>query len=236
MAAKPFIAARISEDLNLKLDDYSKATGESRTQILLNALSTYLGYSPNSETKERASDRLTRLEEKVVELERILKESKQFLPIEEGKNESKESIKPEIQSDNINDNKPDNRKQEKPVQGVINIDNNKDNIPDNDIDNITDNSQTSIVSEAVRHPDSQYGEYLGQMKSKEVMKLPELKTMDPVKLRNKLTATKRLKTRRSRIDPYTLFLTLLDKDNSKKQEFLWDVYKSENALITVDNT
>lgn len=227
MAAKPFVAARIPEELHLKLDEYSKITSESRTQILINALSTYIGYFPTQGEKESSSDRLSRLEAKVTELECILKEPKRFLLVENSKSEPEpeKTVIPETQFNNTSDN----RVEKEAVQGVIDIENNTDNILDDNTDNKSDNIQIAIIDEVIHHPDSQYGEYLGKLKTKEVMDLPELKVMDIPKLRNKLTGIKRLKARRDKIGSYVLFLTLLDKENSKKQEFLWHVYKTENT-------
>lgn len=74
MGAKPFIAARISEDLNQKLEEHSKITGESKTQALVNALTNYLGISVDR--KEGVDDRLKILEQKIVALEDFTKEIK----------------------------------------------------------------------------------------------------------------------------------------------------------------
>lgn len=78
MATKPFIAARIPESLSLKLDEHSKATGESKTQALINALAAYLGVSLADQDNEPATDRLSLLEQRVSDLERLIKRPQQI--------------------------------------------------------------------------------------------------------------------------------------------------------------
>jgi hypothetical protein len=231
MAAKPFIAARISEDLNLKLDDYLKITGESRTQAILNALSAYIGYSPNKEVGDSASDRLTLLEKKVAELESILKEPKQISLLQDSSSKAPKNL--QLTTDNIFDNVEQNEFS-KDNQGVINLDNNADNDSDN-TDN-TDNSEASTTEAGLKHPSSQYGDYLGQMRTQDVPSLPGLELQDVKKIKSKLNNTSQLKgVKVARINPYILFLTILDKGEGKKKELLWDVYKTENIPITADN-
>src|SRR6476646_2010022 len=81
MTAKPFISARIPQDLLEQLESRADATGESKTEILVEALKEYLDPKEPS-TEERASlekrlrnfeqwatNRLTSIEEKVEELD-----------------------------------------------------------------------------------------------------------------------------------------------------------------------
>ncbi len=108
MADKPFIAARIPESLSLKLEEHSKNTGESKTQALINALCAYLGYSPEGEEKESASDRLSLLEKKVEELEKLLREPQQISLLDLPEVLPKQA-KPKTKADKITDNKSDNK-------------------------------------------------------------------------------------------------------------------------------
>jgi len=104
MANKPFIAARIPESLNVKLEEHSKATGEGKTQVLINALYAYLGFTPETENKENASDRLSLLEAKVAELERMLKEPHQISLLDTSAVTAKKpgaKVKPDNKVDNI---------------------------------------------------------------------------------------------------------------------------------------
>lgn len=107
MASKPFIAARIPEGLNLKLDEHSKATGESRTQALINALATYLGYTSEAPSEQSASDRLSLLEKRVQELEKVWKEPQQILLLDIA-SEPEIKLQPLTKTDPKTDNKIDN--------------------------------------------------------------------------------------------------------------------------------
>lgn len=83
MTAKPFISARIPQDLLEQLESRADATGESKTEILVEALKEYLDpkeQKPSTEERlsleqrlrafeQWATNRLTRIEEKVEELD-----------------------------------------------------------------------------------------------------------------------------------------------------------------------
>jgi hypothetical protein len=83
MTAKPFISARIPQDLLEQLESRADATGESKTDILVEALKEYLdpkepGTEERSSLEQRlrafeqwAVSRLTSIEEKVEELEHL---------------------------------------------------------------------------------------------------------------------------------------------------------------------
>lgn len=68
MANKSFITARIPDELNEKLESYAEETGESKTNILIDALNKYLN-SNNSK-----SDIDINLEERVKYLENFVYE------------------------------------------------------------------------------------------------------------------------------------------------------------------
>ena len=75
--SKPFIAARVPEGLNEALEKHVDATGESRTAAIINALSSYLKWAEAGVDKTiSAGDRLSKLEEKVADLERLVKKGK----------------------------------------------------------------------------------------------------------------------------------------------------------------
>jgi Fe2+ transport system protein B len=73
---KPFLAARIPHSLENALESHVEFTGESKTQSIINALSAYLKWSENGEVSN-ASDRLSKVERKVAELEQLLKTPQQ---------------------------------------------------------------------------------------------------------------------------------------------------------------
>jgi len=149
MVTKPFLAARIPEDLNTKLEEHSASTGEGRTQVVINALAKYLNFTPESKSEESAGDRLSLLEKKVAELENLIKEPKQFLPLKNNPSRIPTDLK--ITSDNV----PDNAGQDESFensQGVINLDNDSDNVrdktPDNEFDNASESRRINPIRNA----------------------------------------------------------------------------------------
>lgn len=145
MATKPFIAARIPEDLNTRLEEHSESTGERRTQALINALAKYLNFAPSSKNEESAGDRLSILEKKVTELESILKEPRQISFLDVSSSLSKEAALPKIKVDNASDN----REVVKTDIDVIKSDNTSDNIYETASENLPnelDNRQMSEIS------------------------------------------------------------------------------------------
>jgi hypothetical protein len=70
--ASPFFSGRIPQDLYNRIEHHTKQSGESKTQILINALSAYLGYEiPVSSRSEIESikTRLAALESAVKEIQ-----------------------------------------------------------------------------------------------------------------------------------------------------------------------
>lgn len=72
MTSKPFLAARIPEEINQALNEHCKTTGESKTTAVINALREYLWIPSSKDEDSNASDRLATLEEKVAQLEQKL--------------------------------------------------------------------------------------------------------------------------------------------------------------------
>lgn len=72
MTSKPFLAARIPEEISQALNEHCKTTGESKTTAVINALREYLWISSSKDEDSNASDRLATLEEKVAQLEQKL--------------------------------------------------------------------------------------------------------------------------------------------------------------------
>lgn len=91
---KPFLAARIPYGLEQALEAHVKSTNESKTQTIIKALGTYLKWS-GEDSNPNASDRLSKLERKVIELEKLLKTPQQtsFL-------DTNTVIKKDIKTDN----------------------------------------------------------------------------------------------------------------------------------------
>ena len=66
---KPFVAARIPQNIADKLQSHCKKEGIGKTDVIVNALAQYLGCSIENPIETKAIDRLTVLEEKVAKLE-----------------------------------------------------------------------------------------------------------------------------------------------------------------------
>lgn len=106
-SGKPFLAARIPEGLDKALQDYVDLNGGSRTDILIDALSVYLGWSNGEQPKPATSDRLSRLEQRLETLETEIYRPKQtsLLTGEAGVQEEYSTVIKQ-------DNKPDDSSQE----------------------------------------------------------------------------------------------------------------------------
>lgn len=118
---KPFLAARIPYGLEKALEDHVKSTNESKTQTIIKALGTYLKWSEEN-SSPNASDRLSKLERKVTELEKLLRTPQQtsFL-------DADPVIKRDINIDNKTDNKKENSKSKPKISSVITEDIKTDN-------------------------------------------------------------------------------------------------------------
>jgi hypothetical protein len=76
-SGKPFLAARIPEELDDLLQKHTESTGESRTDSLINALAAYLGWNNDEARKPANYDRLSWLEKRIDELEAEVYKPKQ---------------------------------------------------------------------------------------------------------------------------------------------------------------
>lgn len=73
--AKPFIAARIPQNIADHLETRCQQDNVGKTEIIINALAQYLGCSIENPIETNAIDRLATLEEKVKHLEALVNES-----------------------------------------------------------------------------------------------------------------------------------------------------------------
>lgn len=114
---KPFLAARIPYGLEQALEAHVKSTNESKTQAVIKALGAYLKWSDEG-SSPNASDRLSRLEKKVAELEKLLKTPQQtsFL-------DADTVIKKDIKTDNKKENPEPRPKISSVITEDIKVDN-----------------------------------------------------------------------------------------------------------------
>ena len=125
---KPFVAARIPQELEAALEKHTQSTGESKTTAIINALSQYVGWSESGEKKTSSSDRLSKLEEKVEELEKLIKTPQQL------------GIESVIEVDNKTDKKQESQKTRKPEKKEKDSEKAKIQNTDNKIDKHIDNN------------------------------------------------------------------------------------------------
>jgi hypothetical protein len=131
---KPFLAARIPHSLESALESHVESTGESKTQTVINALGKYLKWSENLESPD-ASDRLSILERKVSELEKLLDANKQ------AENSDNSSV---IKKDINFDNKVDSFKSPAEPIAVIKNHSNSDNNKNSKIEEVK-HKDTSVL-------------------------------------------------------------------------------------------
>ena len=93
---KPFLAARIPHDLERALEAHIEESGETKTQLIINAIGSYIKWSADGD-RPIASDRLSTLEAKVAEIGRLIKTPQQQNLLD---------IQPVIKDVKQTDNKP----------------------------------------------------------------------------------------------------------------------------------
>jgi hypothetical protein len=137
MSSKPFIAARIPEELNQVLNAHSKTTGESKTQALINALSQYLEVAYIATDRPQASADSSSLLSRIIRLEEIIEQIQEAHVVIEIDNDIDNKSIPDARSDNNTVISHDNTNQpktgEEEIQSAL-FSINLDNV-DNSIDN-----------------------------------------------------------------------------------------------------
>lgn len=235
--ANPFFSGRIPHELFDAVEKYRQSTGESKTDVLVKALSTYIGTPIKSQepqadrTGDKDTEKLRNLEVRVEALEKLVTETKavqaspQVETIDHGQMslddigvpaEDKEIPKHTQddcnKSDNRFDNKADNKQQEETEL---------DEKPDNKIDNSTDNEEGQQVNRI----------FVGAIKTEEIPVLPGLEGEDPKKIKIKLNNTRNTKAKKTQIGCYIINLSsnVEEPAKGKKKELLWDVYRLQDA-------
>jgi hypothetical protein len=136
MSNKPFIAARIPEELNQALNTHSETTGESKTQALINALSQYLGVAYAAPDGAQVNANPLGLLSRVARLEKIIEKMQGAEIIIEIDNDADNSLEREDQTDNsvisLDNANPPKAEEERSQPALFvmtsdNSDNNSDN-------------------------------------------------------------------------------------------------------------
>jgi hypothetical protein len=139
MAASPFFSGRIPQSLFDAVEQHLQATGESKTTILKNALSAYLGLSPEPVATSTGSSRLEVLENRLAQVERILGglQSQPNTPIAESVQPAESEEKDQPDNIDYTDNES---------QGSGNQTEKLDNSSDNRLDNTLENGKDSVIT------------------------------------------------------------------------------------------
>ncbi len=222
MTAKPFFSGRISQSLYNALEEYRQQTNESKTEILIKALSTYIEHpiEPISHGAAEPS-RIEALEKKFEVLEQEMCDLRELLAtpssnpaLEHRKEETAEQISLILKGDVIeDDNDTDNESVSEKTD-----DESVDNNFDNDTDNDKEESSRRVL--------------IGTMKTVEVLNLPGMQGKDLKKIKSKINNAKQVRNQTAQVDPYTIVLSKRPLvEGRKKQELFWDVYESEGELV-----
>lgn len=149
----PYLSGRIPVELDKQVYEFLARTGETRTQMLIKAVSAYIGAEPPP-LKVTADRRIDALEQEVAELKGAVKSLYEKYATLTPKIESpKIEIEPIVIDDNITDNNDNNNKIEeigKLDHTFSNINNTVDNSDNpveiekaNNLDNVTDNNDNN---------------------------------------------------------------------------------------------
>jgi hypothetical protein len=221
MAPNPFFSGRIPKDLHERIAKYTEETGESKTQLLINALATYLNYPVQSTNSASASvdQRLTELEQRVLILDELSGEVAKLRSL----------LLERVSSfDNKPDNISDNRMISKGQLSLLENDNKSDSNLDNALVSGVEPETREDVDEILdKTPQTQEG-FFGRFRSAEISKLPGLEHEDRKKINIKLSNAPKTKDQTAVIKPYRcVFFGYTDKPGKNgKHEKLWNVYTS----------
>lgn len=250
MPSNPFFSGRIPQDLYDAIERHRRDSGESKTDVLVKALSVYinhpvswppsLGFQP-----DQSNPRLEAVEREIQELNSKIVRVYEYMGSISAQNTAPvvnsipdgqmvlEGIAV-VNSDNIRDNKDDNKSKGKKDKSVIASDNksdNKDDKSDNKKDNRRDNKKVESENQKVEQLAPDDGILIGTFKTVEIPALEGLEQEDPKKIKTKLNNAKNTSSRRTKIGQYLCIFAGRTQHPGKngKLEMLWDVYRLEES-------
>jgi hypothetical protein len=218
MSANPFFSGRIPQDLYESVERHCSETGSSKTQVLINALVSYLDHPIKSNAIDLSvNTKLIELEKQISSLSSLASEVAEL----------RYMVKDKLtEADNNRDNSFDNAVEQ---ISIPNLDNKLNNTPDNN----RGSSFTSDVEEPeARENQAEYlpvGEWqnLGRMHSQEILEFEEFKQssdLDKKKLKQRLSDAGRARNKGQSvlIEPY--FCKVVREADSKRN-LVYDVYR-----------
>lgn len=250
MPSSPFFSGRIPQDLYDAIEKHRKDSGESKTDVLVKALSVYINHPvswpPLSGFQlDQSNPRLEAIEREIQDLNsKIVRVYKYMASISAQNTAPVVNDIPDgqmvlegitaVNGDNSFDNKPDNKAKGKKDKPVITSDNTFDNRgdkSDNTFDNKKDNRKVESENQKAEQLSPDDGILVGTLRTVEIPALEGLEKEDSKKIKTKLNNTKNNSSQRTRIGQYLCVFagrTQLPGKNGKL-EMLWDVYKLEES-------
>jgi hypothetical protein len=202
MASNPFFSGRIPQELLDRVEKHVQDTGESKTNILIQALATYLEFpiqlnNSNNSTLEKRLNDLEQQVEQLLRLDRDMSEIKQIV----------------FNRDQI-DNNIINNDNEESLNQLSWLEANNSNV-------ITiDNKEVG----AAESSDSNNKEWqlLGEMHIAEILKIPNLEIQDETWFKNKLRMLNSSKKEKITVVGFYRF-KVIGKENGSKGKIIYEV-------------
>jgi hypothetical protein len=205
--ANPFFSGRIPQELLDRVEQHVQDTGESKTNVLIQALAAYLNFpirlssTNNSDLEKRVND----LEQQIVKL----------LNLDRDVDKIKQIIFNQNQGDNIN----------------IISDNNSPSIqpscPESNDTNVIiyDNKEEKIVKD--NNSSNREWQLIGEMRIAEILQLPGLESQNETWLKNKLRMLNSSKKEKiTTVGSYQF--KIIGKDAGSKGKIIYEVYDNSD--------
>lgn len=232
--ASPFFSGRIPQELNDRINQHCTETGESKTQVLLNALSKYLDFPIKPPvTTSVSAERFNQLEQRVAELEKKL-EITTVISVDNSRI-IKDKITGDSNTDLVEESDNNTIEKDEAHDNSASIVEQPDNI-DNSINQVvepTDEDQTQLSISGIEQQSVETNQSNRKpliIRTNEVPNLPGLESMDKEKVAQQLRNAKFNGKTEVEIGQY--LLKYYRKEQGRKgtrKSLLWEV-------ITLDNS
>jgi hypothetical protein len=205
--ANPFFSGRIPQELLDRVEQHVQDTGESKTNVLIQALAAYLNFpirlssTNNSDLEKRVND----LEQQIVKL----------LNLDRDVDKIKQIIFNQNQSDNINITSDNNS----PSSQLSCLESNDSNVI------IHDNKEEKIVKD--NNSSNRKWQLIGEMRIAEILQLPGLESQNETWLKNKLRMLNSSKKEKiTTVGSYQF--KIIGKDAGSKGKIIYEVYDNSD--------
>lgn len=218
MAPSPFFSGRIPQNLHDAIEKRIAETGESKTNILVNALAAYLEHQiePIKTTSNSVEERLAQLEQRLEVIDEL---SKEVASLRQMFNASLEEI------DNTIDNKL-GKIDNTPSPGqlsLLDVEKASDNKAVKQTDNTPDSPQKEHNHQ--KQSDDEW-DFIGRMNGSELAKLDEFSKLEPKKVKQFIRNANLNKDKTKVADD--IRFTVVGQEGPKNQ-FIFDVFRKRPA-------